>query len=301
MKPMPTPAFTQSPLDRMDHLRSGIGARLLNGPDATNRFLLLSDAGVARLRGAERFQLTEEDVAAVGHDREQGVFLGGVGDLLYFALVAGPDLGEVFETVDIREAVNRMLVPDEELGMLAQANSVLKWHRTHRFCGCCGAESKLVYGGWRRDCPACGAQHFPRVDPVVIMLVTHGDQCLLGCGRNFASRRMYACLAGFVEPGETIEAAARRELFEEAGLAAGSVTYMFSQPWPYPSSLMLGLRVEATGMAYTMDEKELVDLRWVPKAEVRAMLGGADDRDFTLPGRVAIARDLLEAWAAEAD
>jgi NAD+ diphosphatase len=292
------PAFTQSPLDRMDHLRPAIGARLLAGPHPANRFLLFSGAGVLR-RGADgRFLLTEAELAAVPHDRSQAVFLGGAGETLYFALDAAPDLGAAFETLDLREVVNRQLLPDAELGLLAQASSVLQWHRTHGFCGRCGARSVPANGGWRRDCPACKAQHFPRVDPVVIMLVTHGGQCLLGCGHNFASRRMYACLAGFLEPGETIEAAARRELFEEAGLAARSVSYLFSQPWPYPSSLMIGLRVEAEDMAFTMDEKELRDLKWVSREEVRAVLEGATDRDFTLPSRVAIARDLLEAWVA---
>lgn len=294
----PQPAFTQSPLDRMDHLRPAIGDRLLAGPDPANRFLLFSDAGVVRRSADGRFLLTEAELAQVPHDRTQAVFLGGAGEALYFALEAGPGLAAGFERLDLREVVNQALLPDAELGMLAQASSVLQWHRTHGFCGRCGARSVPANGGWRRDCPSCGAEHFPRVDPVVIMLVTHGEHCLLGSGRNFVSRRMYACLAGFLEPGETIEAAARRELWEEARLRARSVSYLFSQPWPYPSSLMIGLRVEAEDTAFTMDEKELADLRWVSRDEVRAVLGGATGRDYTLPNRVAIARDLLEAWVA---
>lgn len=290
------PAFSQSPLDRMDELRPTIGAHLLSGPDCRNRFLLLAEAGVVRRRGGERFLFTESELGAIAHDRGLAVFLGGSGQELYFALPVG-EPGPGFETLDLRLLVNQNLVPDQELGMLAQANSVLGWHGTHGFCGRCGAETAMAYGGWRRECPACGAQHFPRVDPVVIMLVTHGEQCLLGCGRDFASRRMYACLAGFMEPGETIEAAARRELSEEAGLAVRSVAYMFSQPWPYPSSLMIGLRVEAENMDVRMDEKELVGLMWVSRSEVRAVLEGAEDRGFLLPSRVAIARDLLLAWA----
>lgn len=301
MDQTPQPAFTQSPLDRMDQLRPGIGGRLLAGPDPANRFLLFSEAGVLRRSADGRFLLTEAELAAVAHDRSQAVFLGGADGALYFALETGPEPAAGFERLDLREVVNRMLLPDAELGLLAQASSVLQWHRTHGFCGRCGARSVPANGGWRRDCPTCGAEHFPRVDPVVIMLVTHGGQCLLGNGRNFVSRRMYACLAGFLEPGETIEAAARRELWEEARLRARSVRYLFSQPWPYPSSLMIGLHVEAEDTAFTMDEKELADLKWVSRAEVRAVLKGATDRDFTLPARVAIARDLLEVWVASTE
>src|SRR5262249_12589798 len=148
------------------------------------------------------------------------------------------------------------------------------------------------------DCGSCGKQHFPRIDPVVIMLVTFKDHCLLGSGRDFKVHQRYSCLAGFMEPGETPEDAARRELFEEAGIVACKVEYMFSQPWPFPSSLMIGVHITAESMDIKMNEKELVGLKWVAKTEIQAVLNGATDRGFNLPPRVAIARNLLEVWCA---
>lgn len=284
------------PLDRMDHLRPSIHGHLLAGPDPRNRFVLLADSGIVLRRADREWLLSEADLAEIPHERRQAVFLGGAGQEYYFALAVGAVPENTHEQADLRELAFLGRLPDAELGLLAQANSVVLWHAAHAFCGRCGAETAPAHGGWRRDCASCGAQHFPRVDPVVIMLVTCGELCLLGAGRNFRTPGMYACLAGFIEPGETIEDAARRELAEEAGIAGGRVDYMSSQPWPFPSSLMIGLRVEAESLEVTMDEKELVDLKWVPKGDVRAVLEGAVDRGFRLPAGKAIARTMLEAW-----
>src|SRR5690606_35678132 len=140
---------------------------------------------------------------------------------------------------DIRSLLMSEALPEHELGAAAEARSLVHWHRSHRFCALCGALSKMANAGWRRDCPQCGAAHFPRTDPVAIMLAVDGERCLLGRQPRFAPG-MYSCLAGFVEPGETLEDAVRREIFEEAGIRIGRVRYLASQPWPMPSSLMVG-------------------------------------------------------------
>src|SRR5262249_43323174 len=141
--------------------------------------------------------------------------------------------------MDLRAVAAQGLATDGDLDPLAEAKSLLSWHSRHRFCANCGASTEIIDAGWRRDCPACGTQHFPRTDPVVIMLTVHGDECLLGRSGRFPPT-MWSCLAGFIEPGETIEEAVRRETFEEAGIVCGDVRYFRSQPWPFPSSLMIG-------------------------------------------------------------
>ncbi len=293
------PVYAENSLDRMDQLRPSIHERLFAGPDQGNRFVLISEAGIVLRRDDRRYAFADTELAEVAHDKGQAVFLGARDQEFYFALAVEPGPYASFEPVGLRELANQGLLPDADLGLLAQANSVAQWHGAHRFCGSCGGQTAPAHGGWRRDCASCGRQHFPRIDPVVIMLVTHGDLCLLGAGRNFKISGMYACLAGFMEPGETVEDAARRELAEEAGVAAGRVSYMFSQPWPFPYSLMLGLHVEAQSLDVTMYEKELADLKWVSRDEVRAVLKGATDCGFLLPPRGAIARNQLEAWAAQ--
>jgi NAD+ diphosphatase len=151
-------------------------------------------------------------------------------------------------------------------------------------------------GGYRRDCPACGAEHFPRTDPVVIMLAIDGERCLLGRQARFAPA-MYSCLAGFVEPGETIEDAVRRETAEEAGIAVGRVRYHASQPWPFPSSLMIGCHAEAISRDIVRDEAELEACRWFGRAEVQAMLAGLHPDGLKCPPDIAIAHHLIKAWA----
>ncbi len=153
-------------------------------------------------------------------------------------------------------------------------------------------------GGWRRDCVICKKEHFPRVDSAVIMLVTFGEYCLLGRGVSFKEGR-YSCLAGYVESGETFEGAAKRELFEEAGIEGYDVEYLFSQPWPFPSTLMVGMRMKAKTQELTLDKNEIADAIWVHKDEVRAVLNGKDDSVFSIPLKIAIARNILEVWVEE--
>ncbi|RBI86299.1 NAD(+) diphosphatase [Rhodosalinus halophilus] len=184
---------------------------------------------------------------------------------------------------------------DAELA--ATARALLGWHRTHRFCARCGAQSTPERAGWVRRCPACGACHFPRTDPVVIMLVTRGERVLLGRSPGWPER-MFSLLAGFVEPGETVEAAVRREVAEEAGIAVGRVGYLASQPWPFPASLMLGCHGEALSDAITLDPAELEDAVWVGRSEMLEVFAGAHPR-IRAPRPGAIASFLLRHWVAD--
>jgi NAD+ diphosphatase len=178
---------------------------------------------------------------------------------------------------------------------VATGRALISWHTAHRFCANCGAASAVESSGWVRKCPQCGTQHFPRTDPVVIMAITRGDTLLLG--RNPAwPDRMYSLLAGFVEPGETIEAAVRRETLEECAIKVGPVQYVACQPWPFPMSLMFGCHGEATSDAITIDPVELSDARWVSRSEVLEILAGTHP-EINKPRPGAIAGALIEAWA----
>lgn len=196
---------------------------------------------------------------------------------------------------DLRSIAIERPLPPGEIGMLAQAKSLLHWHLRHRHCANCGAPTSAGQAGQRRDCAACGAQHFPRTDPVTIMLVARGDQCLLGRSPRFVAGS-YSCLAGFVSPGETLEEAVRREVKEEAGIRTGHVRYMFSQPWPFPSSLMIGCLAEGLEDRLTIDFEELEDARWFSRAETEAMLERRHEGGLITPPKMAIAHHLIRAW-----
>ncbi len=189
-----------------------------------------------------------------------------------------------------------MLSP-EEAALYGGARSLVDWHARHRFCAVCGSPTELFRGGWGRRCASCGAEHFPRVDPVVIMLAEYEGRVLLGRQPGFPPG-FFSALAGFVEPGESLEEAVARELFEEAGIAVSDVSYVASQPWPFPSSLMIGCRAVARDAALTIDTTELEAAMWVDRAEVRAALAGDMGASFMAPPPLAIARYLLEDWAA---
>ncbi len=181
--------------------------------------------------------------------------------------------------------------------LAATAKAVLHWHKSHGYCAACGGPSVMAQGGWQRDCPACGVHHFPRTDPVVIMLITRGNRVLVGRNANWPEG-MYSLLAGFVEPGETVEAAVRREVFEEAGIRVGAVRYLASQPWPFPASLMLGCAGDALDEAITLDPTELEDALWVSREEMVASLAGLHPR--LKPARKgAIAHFLIANWLAD--
>lgn len=193
---------------------------------------------------------------------------------------------------ELRAVMTALSPRDAELA--ASAKAVMGWHDTHRFCARCGEPSVIAQAGWQRDCTACGAHHFPRTDPVVIMLITHEDRVLLGRSPAWPEG-MYSLLAGFIEPGEVIEAAVRREVFEEAGIRVGRVDYLASQPWPFPASLMMGCRGEALDTDITLDPMELESALWVSKARLARIFAGQDDQ--IRPAREgAIAHFLLKNW-----
>jgi NAD+ diphosphatase len=178
---------------------------------------------------------------------------------------------------------------------IATARALLGWHAAHRFCANCGAATLPESAGWVRKCPNCATQHFPRTDPVVIMAITRGDKLLVGRGPTWPPG-MYSLLAGFVEPGETIESAVRREVREESGIQVGSVRYIASQPWPFPMSLMFGCHGEALSDEITIDPVELADARWVTRREVEAIIAGTHPT-ISSPRPGAIAGGLIKAWA----
>ncbi len=246
-------------------LRPGC-CEILAGPDAACVFLGLDD-------GRAVFAL---DVSAAP-DPESAGPLAGLGHFR-----------------DLRAAAS--LLPPKDVAILGQAKALIDWHQRHGFCPRCGAPTRLMDAGYRRLCERCGADHFPRTDPVVIMLATDGERCLVGRGRQFP-HQMFSALAGFVEPGETIEEAVRRELYEEAGIRTGRVTYHATQPWPFPSSLMIGCFAEALNGDIRVDEKELAEARWLERQDARALLAGRSIDGMRIPPPIAIAHHLIKAWA----
>lgn len=206
-----------------------------------------------------------------------------------------PALPEDHSFLELRSVMTALTARDAELA--ATAKAVLHWHRSHGFCAACGASSQTAMGGWQRTCAACGAHHFPRTDPVVIMLITRGNRVLVG--RNSAwPEGMYSLLAGFIEPGETLEAAVRREVQEEAGVQVGAVRYLASQPWPFPASLMFGCAGTALSDEILIDRDELEDACWVTREEMVLVVAGRHPR-IKPARRGAIAHFLIAHWLAD--
>lgn len=196
---------------------------------------------------------------------------------------------------ELRRVMTWLTPRDAELA--ATGKAILGWHESHGFCARCGGKSDVAQAGWQRVCTVCNASHFPRTDPVVIMLITAGNSVLMGRS-PFWPEGMFSLLAGFVEPGETLEAAVRREVFEEAGVRVGAVSYLASQPWPFPASLMFGCRGAALSTEITIDPVEIEDAMWVSREEMMQVFAGEHPR--ILPARKgAIAHFLLENWLAD--
>nr|WP_246423472.1 NAD(+) diphosphatase [Roseospira goensis] len=315
--------YTGAPLDRAEPLRSDPAALAGRAGDpASRRVLLWRNRVLVDTRGgrsAPRARVAggdwRPDDAALTPEEE--VFLGLDGDgAAWFGVQLPAGAGEDDERGPETGLGGRFLplrtvgpaLPAAEAAILAQALGVLAWHRRHRFCAACGAPSRPEEGGWRRRCtdPACGAQHFPRTDPAVIMLVHHGRgdgaRCLLGRGPRLPAG-MVSTLAGFVEPGESLEEAVRREVHEETGVRVGAVVYAASQPWPFPSSLMLGFHCLAETTEITLDPRELEHAAWYSRAEV-AGFGEVGDPapvaggGWLLPRPDSIARRLVLGWLA---
>ncbi|SFF74774.1 NAD+ diphosphatase [Novosphingobium sp. CF614] len=293
--PAPVIAFAGSHIDRADQVR--------NDPAAL-KALMTWRARLLRMNGLDPV-LTPEgtldwgSLADAALDSEL-VFLGLDGDRGCFAEVrasyplAGPQAGPgSWSALSALEA--------GELASYGGARSLVAWHSRHRFCAVCGSPTGLAKGGWQRTCSSgtCGAEHFPRVDPVTIMLVEHEGRILLGRQPRFPEGR-FSALAGFLEPGETIEEAVAREVFEEAGVRVRDVTYVASQPWPFPSSLMIGCHAFADDPAITIDKTELDDARWFSREDIvdalEAVARGEMGRAFGAPPKTAIAHILLRWW-----
>jgi NAD+ diphosphatase len=220
---------------------------------------------------------------------------GGGGDAFLDTRVLVVPGREDLTLVDMRSIAAQGLLPPHETAILGGAKAIAHWHAKHCFCANCGQPSRVSAAGWRRECDACKAQHFPRTDPVVIMLATDGERCLLGRQPRFP-KGMYSTLAGFVEPGETIEEAVRREIHEESGIVCGEVRYAASQPWPFPSSLMIGAVARAVSAEIVIDREELEDARWFSREEVQAMFERRHPHGLTMPARMAIAHHLIKFW-----
>ncbi|MGH7934614.1 MAG: NAD(+) diphosphatase [Candidatus Binataceae bacterium] len=230
------------------------------------------------------------------------IFLGLDGDTAVFALdVSGAgDPGNVRPLAGLghfRDArMAAQMVSSKDAAIIGQAKALIDWHQRHGFCPRCGAPTKMMDAGYRRLCGRCNAEHFPRVDPVVIMLATYGEACLVGRGKQFPPG-MFSALAGFVEPGETIEEAVRRELMEEASMRVGEVTYYATQPWPFPSSLMIGCFAKAYSRNVKVDENELAEVRWIERSVARELIEGKEVDGLRVPPPVAIAYHLIKTWA----
>ncbi|THH36842.1 NAD(+) diphosphatase [Aliishimia ponticola] len=319
MKLAETVTFGGSGLDRAAELRGDAlalqGARL--NPDARAIVMWRGKLLLSKTRPAGLVRLPLDHPILEGA-LDGAILLGREDGAPCFAVAidawepAGQDQGQVGQFFDPSEQHHPAMPEDEVFAELrrvmtwltprdaelaATAKAVFEWHLSHQFCAKCGARSAVTHAGWQRTCPSCGAHHFPRTDPVVIMLITRGNSVLMGRSPGWP-QGMYSLLAGFVEPGETLEAAVRREVFEEAGVHVGSVGYLASQPWPFPASLMFGCWGEATSDEITIDPLEIEDAIWVTREDMAQAFAG--EHPVLMPARKgAIAHFLLENWLAD--
>jgi NAD+ diphosphatase len=274
--------FCGGSLDRAAAFRADVNWIATRRADPKARLIRLNGDKARIVDGRLHYeQPGEEDIVFLGLDDEG------------HAIFAGEETAPVPDARDLRSLAIEGQLPERDIAMLAQARSLLHWHQRHRFCANCGHETEMTDGGYRRHCARCTADHFPRTDPVVIIVVRSADTFLLGRQASWAKGR-YSALAGFMEPGETIEEAARREVLEESGIRLGAITYVASQPWPFPASLMLGLIGEALTQDIVIDKTELEDARWFSRAEIRLMFEERHPDGLGVPPPMAIAHKILE-------
>ncbi len=300
--PKPQLGYVDSRIDRAADRRTDDAGLAALAADPRARAYVIGIDWIVMKAGAPLNEpaFTMDEARALGATTET-VFLGLENGAARFGVGLPAAAAEAlkdrdgFHVTDLRSVAVHGLCDPAHLPPIAEAKAVLHWHARHRFCSNCGAQTQVVQAGWRRDCPHCKTMHFPRTDPVVIMLSVNGERCLLGRSYRFAPT-MWSCLAGFVEPGESIEDAVRRETWEETGVATGRVGYFRSQPWPFPMSLMIGCFAEAITDDVVIDRSELEDARWFHKDEVATMLLRQHDGGLTAPPPVAIAYHILRGW-----
>ncbi|MCX8251327.1 MAG: NAD(+) diphosphatase [Dehalococcoidia bacterium] len=322
-----THIFAGDPLDRADVERRDdqwIAERLSNSNSRILPFWRLNP--LATVGDEPKLAWQDNDIMAHAADNAVPVLLGIKDEIAHFAIdvTGGAKVATDVDGGGEENPAGLLGLPDgmtfqdargvateisgEESGTMAYARAVIGWHQRHGFCPNCGEATHATKGGKERICDACGAHHFPRTDPVAIMAVTDGERCLLGQGRARRTSRFYSALAGFIDQGESIEEAVRREVFEEGGIRVGDVRYHSSQPWPFPSSLMIGCIAQAITTDIKIDPKEMSDVRWVSRDEVLAALEIASAPGYSLtvdpggdgvrvPGPIAIAHHIIKAWA----
>ncbi|MEC3909820.1 NAD(+) diphosphatase [Sphingobium sp. CR2-8] len=285
------PGFVGSHLDRVDHIRTNPALLADTFADPAARLLVLDGLEPVEVDGHLLLEPLKPEARVADH-----VLLGVDLDKrpIFARLIT--DLGPNMVPTPRSRAIAG-LVPNEEVAMYGTARSLVHWHARHRYCSVCGGATQPEKAGWSRKCGACTAEHFPRTDPVVIMLAEHRGRILLGRQHAWPPGR-YSALAGFVEPGETIEEAVARELFEEAGVRVHNVRYVMSQPWPFPSSLMIACVAEARDDALTLDRTEIEDAFWCDAQQARAAMAGDPGARFLAPPTMAVAWHLLDHWLA---
>ncbi|MEP1143103.1 MAG: NAD(+) diphosphatase [Henriciella sp.] len=294
--------LASNPIDRAAHHRTD-PAWLDAAIQSENVLVFLMQNGIPLLESSgQNLVWLGPEIAQLPHLRER-VFLGlDLANAPIFAVNIGSDfdlegslLQGAGDFTDMRAAASSL--NPMEANLASTARSLLEWHRSHPFCSKCGSQTDVTEAGWKRVCPACGAEHFPRTDPVAIMLAVKDGKCLLGRQASWPAG-FWSALAGFVEPGETLEQAATRELEEEAGIKAdpAKAEYLFCQPWPFPSSMMVGIIVEAETTEVSVEQDELEAARWITKEEARQVIAGTHP-DIFCPPPMAVAHHILKTWA----
>lgn len=309
-KTKPPPAPPRPALDRLSGRRSD-RAFMRDLQDAEGaRFLLIAGSRAAIVSSEDRKRagirwFTAAELQQMSISTDNVLFLGGETQTYTgrFAVAIDDAAAEAHAEalaplVDLRSLVTQGVIGQDSFGMLAEAKMLAEWHASARYCGRCGSATAISDAGWKVVCSSCNSVQFPRVDPVVIMLITHGENVVLAHEPRFPEK-MYSTLAGFVEPGEDMRTAVRRETREEIGIELGKVDFFGSQPWPFPQTLMLACTAEALDDTLTIDRNEISDARWFGRSEVRDMLAGKHSRGLFLPGGHAIAHALIRHWAEQ--